>query len=99
MGKIYYISSDGSRRVEDADALPDNTSVESFIAGDRECVWVLFKERRTCMFVNENGIALGLPINSTATEIYRDWPLRQGMDVSDRHIHGNVIVFEDIAIN
>jgi len=51
------------------------------------------------MFVNENGIALGLPINSTATEIYRDWPLRQGMDVSDRHIHGNVIVFEDIAIN
>jgi len=99
MGIIHYISADGTSRSEEAKAVPDREACERYLGGDRELVWVLFEGKRTGMFVNENGIALGLPINESATTIYRAWPISQGMNVTGRHIHGNVIVLEDIRVN
>jgi len=96
MSTIHYISADGSTRTEAATAAPDVGSCELYLGGDREWVHVLFKGKRTRMLVNENGIALGLPINAEATEIYHAWPRSKGMDVTGRHIHGNAILLEGI---
>lgn len=99
MKQIHYLSADGTKRIEAADTVPDYSACERFLEGDRELVWVMFNGKRTCMLVNENGIARGLPINEEATEIYRTWPRQQGMNVDGRHIHGNAVVLENIAIN
>ncbi|MRV70553.1 hypothetical protein GJ700_02320 [Duganella sp. FT92W] len=98
MGRIHYLSVYGANRIEAADTVPDYSACEDFLQGGREFVWVMYEGKRTCMLVNENGIALSLPINRAATEIYRAWPRKKQMDVKDLHIHGNAMVLEDIAI-
>lgn len=99
MGTIHFLAASGESRTESATAIPSTEVCEEFLAGDRELVWVVFKGKRTCMLVNENGIALGLPVNDAATEIYRAWPRSRGMYVEDRRIHGNAMVLEDIHVN
>jgi hypothetical protein len=99
VGTIHYLTADGTERIESGDSAPDYSACERFLGGSRETVWVLYKGKRTCMFVHENGIAMGLPVNVAATEIYCAWPRSQGMDVSGRHIHGNAIVLEDIPVH
>lgn len=42
------------------------------IAGDREHVRVFWKGKYTSMFVDEMGRLQGMPLNSKATEIYRN---------------------------
>jgi hypothetical protein len=99
MGCIHYLSTNGVKRTEEAVTVPDYGTCERFLQGAREFVWVLYEGRRTCMLVNENGIALGLPINDAATEIYRTWPRMKRMYAEDRHIYGNAMVLEDIVVD
>jgi hypothetical protein len=100
MGTIHYFDANGAVRCEEgALEAPERAAACEFVGGTIEHVWVLYKEKRTCMLVHENGIALGFPVNSQATEIYREWPRRRGMDVSALHIHGNAIVLEDINLS
>jgi len=98
MQQIHYLCADGTSRIEPSSTIPEREICTQFLAGSPEQVWVLFNDKRTCMLVNENGIAQGLPINSAATEIYLTWPRKKGLNVTGRHIHGNAIVFEDIEI-
>jgi hypothetical protein len=99
VGTIHYLSANGDCHSETATAVPGRDACEQFLAGGRERVWVLFKGKRTCMLVNDEGALMNLPINDSATDIYREWPRKRGMHVEDRHIYGNAMVLEDIDVD
>lgn len=69
-----------------------------------EMVWVLHNDQRTLMLVDEFGAVEAkegypLHVNPKATEIYHAASRRRGSDWDGPpHIHGDVVLFEDIQV-
>lgn len=109
MGKIYWIKVDGTEEVIEAEVSSADANAkfmeimnkaENYFGRYAEMVWVLHKDRRTLMLVDEIGAIMGLPVNPRATEIYHQASRAQGRDwEGPPYIHGDVVLFEDIEID
>ena len=95
MGVIHELKTCGNHVQRDADACPSFVDMEEFLGGIPECVWVLFKGKRTAMFVNGNGLLLNLPFNARATEVYHEFARVRGL-VNDHPIVGDALLLEGI---
>lgn len=113
MGRIYWIRVDGTEEdieadISDAKANDDFTKITDIARKHwgnwAEMVWVLHKDKRTLMLVDELGAVAAKPgypllINPKATEIYHNASRARGHDwVGPPYIHGDVVLFEDIRM-
>lgn len=79
MSKAYWIPWDEARDIVVEPVVADDgytgalsyDRVKAWVGGLPETVRVLFQDRPALMFVNESGLADGMPRNNRATEIYR----------------------------
>lgn len=88
MGTIHILKADGTAESKPGDRLPPFDELKKIVDGPIEFVWVLYKDKRTCMIVNECGsIAYDkrgpLPVNQAATDIYHTWGRSQGKNMID----------------
>jgi hypothetical protein len=71
--------------------------VEPILKADLEHVTVLYKDKRTDMFVDDCGALKHLPRNDAATEIYRAAYLKRHPDTDKEKmpaIYGTAIIFD-----
>jgi hypothetical protein len=103
-GKIHWLRVDGGEVIEPADRVPARQTLQSFVEGGIEYVWVLYNGRRTCMVVNDCGAIAAdgrngaLPVNLAASTIYAAASGRLN-ESSIPHIHGNAVVLENIHVD
>ena len=104
-GTIHWIDTEGGERCEPSDTPPSREQLRTFVKGNIETCWVLYKGRRTAMIVNEDGaIATDergpLPVNLAASKIYAAASAMRGEDYVPRtpRIHGNAVVLENIPV-
>jgi hypothetical protein len=104
-GKIHWLRADGGEVIEPADSVPARQALQKFVEGGIEFVWVLYKERRTCMVVNELGAnhteeRSPLPVNLAASTIYAAASRRRNAPPSGiPRIHGNAVLLENIQVD
>lgn len=81
--KSRWIRPDGTEEHHDTPGEPSLDEMQKFVGGFIELVTVLYKGKKCHMIVNENGIAEGLPVNETATEIYYAASRARGVEPTD----------------
>lgn len=67
---VHWIDPEKDEIIEEATMPPVWDAMVEFLGGQPESVTVLYKGRRTLMFVHEMGRVIGLERNPAATEIY-----------------------------
>jgi hypothetical protein len=114
MGSIVEIAVDGVETVLHDDLnnaeVNDNfmkyaKEIEGRLGNFIEFVWVFYEEKPTLMVVDEMGaLNIGpgypLPVNSKATEIYKEVSRRRGETwEGPPYIHGVAYLFKDLKID
>lgn len=96
--KAYIIHHSGQVATRELDPSKDFETCQGLVEGYVEVVSVLVNKKPSTMYVNEDGIAQGLPVNARATAIY--WTATiQGVTgtpfdpLRDPLIHGTVVLF------
>lgn len=114
MGRIYWIKTDGTEEVVEAEITSAQANARfrefmdlaaSHYGGNfAEIVWVLHNNQRTLMLVDEFGAlpvreGYPLPVNTKATEIYHQASRARGKDwEGPPYVHGDAMLFENIDI-
>ncbi len=104
MGKIHWISVDGSITVEESSKNPSLKKMQEYVGGYIEHISVLYKGKPATMYANEEGATnwhpgYPLPVNKPATDIYHAFTLSRGLPAPVAKIHGAAIVLEGIPMN
>lgn len=104
-GRIHWLRVDGGEIIEPADRIPARQTLQKFVEGGIEYVWVLYQGRRTCMVVNELGAVPTdernpLPVNLAASAIYAAASRKPDQPPTGLpRIHGNAVVLENIHVD
>jgi hypothetical protein len=97
MGTITWIRADGHQQARAADVGPALGAIRDFVGGLPEHVTVLHDGRKASLYVHGMGAMLDLPINATASDIYRAAARARGADHA-LCIYGNAVLVEGLEL-
>lgn len=95
---VYILKADGSIDASTQDKAPTLEQMQAAVGGYIETVpyfTAYCNHKRGQCYANEDGILKGLPVNTKATELWRQNVERYGATLRQL-LHGNVIFFAKV---